>query len=253
MKYVVIITLLFGAFVSYSQPNKYKKGQSQEQMNLQKDADWKLAIELIGQLKDGAILVALDFKKKEIAYFEKYENIKEATKIREEQQEINLQIMHSFDSLFTYCEVYFFDSDDLRHFVNKQIDSIKFYNKQCQIDNSIALSQDFFLVGNFGHVEQISSSDSIYNSSKNSLSAFVLRDENLVQLRNPFPFYSQFHPLGSVKKRYNMPVRKLQNRLESYEQDGITRYNRRETRRVKRRAKLKAKRNKKESSQAKNQ
>ncbi|MBL1279839.1 MAG: hypothetical protein COA33_006190 [Fluviicola sp.] len=244
MKNFILLFCLVFSTLSFSQTKKYKRAETQEKANLQKDADWKTALGTIKKLKNGAILVALDFKKEKIAYFEKYENTKEANKIRSERLLANQQIINSFDSLFTFCMVYFFDVEDLHYFVNGHADSVTYYNPNLKLDPAITVQEDFFLVGNFGHVEQLYSKDSagnwVYYSSKNSISAFVLRDQSLVQLRNPFPFYSPYHSLGLVKKRYNMPIRKFQAGLEAFEKNGVVIYMRREKRRVKRRAKIKA-------------
>ena len=48
------------------------------------------------------------------------------------------------------------------------------------------------------------------------MSAFVIRDINFKQLRSPFPYYTRFHPLVKSSQRYNLPVRKMNKKLNEF-------------------------------------
>ena len=245
MKYTLLIVTVILTTLSFSQEEN-RKNKVLESERLQIDANWKEAISNIQNLKKGTLLVALDFKAKKVAYYKKYNNTKAATKLAAKQLEINRNIIHSIDSLYTFSKVLYFNVDDLLKVKEKKFEEIIFYNAQGEQDATIKITNDFFLVGSFSTVSENYEEDATY-ATKNSVNAFVLWDENLQQLKRPFPYYSTYHPNYFVSKRYMKPTRRLQENLELFEKGGEAKYNKREKRRAEKRARL-AKKN-----QAKNQ
>ncbi|HIP31696.1 MAG TPA: hypothetical protein EYG86_02940 [Crocinitomicaceae bacterium] len=242
----MIKTFLPFLFLVISIASFSQKATTLEQQNLQIDTNWKEAMTNIHKLKTGTLLVALDFKAKKVAYYNKYNNTKAANKLETQQLEINRNIIHSIDSLYTFSKVLYFNVDDLRKVKEKKLKEITFYNSLGEKDASMKLSTDFFLVGSFSTVSENYEEEATY-AAKNSVNAFVLLDENLKQLKRPFPYYSTYHPNYFVSKRYLKPTRRLQENLELFEKGGEVKYNKREKRRAEKRARL-AKKN-----QAKNQ
>ena len=247
----LFLTLIFAStcILSFSQIEN-KKNQTIENQQLQKDADWKDAIEKIEQLKNGALLVALDYQQKKIAYYEKFNNNKAAEKLRVKQQQINAYIIHAIDSLYSFSKVYYVDFESLTKIQDNNFDEVVFYNSEGKQDASIKFNGGFFLVGFFGHVEEPKDAlleGEVQYGTKNSMSAFVLHDATLKQLKRPFPYYSKYFEKGNVKKRYNLPIRHLQEYLEDFASKGNVKYSKREKRRAEKRERRAKKR------QAKNQ
>ncbi len=202
------ILLLF--FVGHSQTNPtlkdYKKDREQEQKVAQKN---------ILLMKEGVLLVRLDFKRKEIEYYEKYNNVKAAKKLKKKQQVLNQYIIHSFDSLFHFCPVYFFSSADSRKVLDGKMTDIIFYNNRCEPDTTIKWMENSFFIAEFGRIE---GDTTLSESSKLSAAALVIRDNKFQQLRDPFPYFSIYHEWGIKKKKYRMPVRKMNESLTIYYQ-----------------------------------
>jgi len=197
--------LSFGAF-SQTTPTikEHKKDRAQER---------KIAEENILLMKEGVLLVRLDFKQKEIAYFEKYGNPKEANKIKEKQEIINQYIIDSFDSLFQFCPVYFFSNKDSRSVLEGRMDEVVFFNLQCKPDSSIKWKNEPFFIAEFGRIE---GDTTLEDRSKFSAAALIIRSPNFKQLRDPFPYYSIYHEWGIKKKKFRMPTRRMSENLEAF-------------------------------------
>ena len=204
--YLLVLPFLsFGAF-SQTDPaiKTYKKERTQER---------KVAEENILLMKEGVLLVRLDFKRKEIAYFEKYGNTKEANKIKKKQAEINQYIINSFDSLFQFCPVYFFSTKDSRNVLEGRMDEMVFFNMQCEPDSSIKWKETSFFIAEFGRIE---GDTTLEEGSKFSAAALIIRNSNFKQLRDPFPYYSIYHEWGDKKKKFLQPTRRMNKNLDAF-------------------------------------
>jgi len=193
---------------SFSQTNPtikdHKKDRAQET---------KVAHENILLMKEGVLLVRLNFKTKEVTYFEKYNNTKEAIKIKNTQQLLNQYIIDAFDSLFVFCPVYFFGEKNSRNVLEGKMDSVVFYNLECLPDSTIKWKGESFFIAEFGRIE---GGESLDERSKFSAAALVIRDAKFQQLRGPFPYYSIYHEWGVKKKKFRMPTRRMTESLEAY-------------------------------------
>ena len=193
----------------------------------------KAAKKAIRELRTGVLLVRLNFNEKEIAYFEKYQNHTEANKIRTKNLQSNSAIIEAFTKNFDFCPVYFFSMSDSRKIVEGKLDSVIYYNASCVADSSIRPKASTYLIAEFGAIEQdtmyyykgslpdASKSDgknnnSYYGGDKNPISALVIRNRDFYQLREPFPYYVNYAPHGSIARRYNIPVGKLNKKLKFY-------------------------------------
>jgi hypothetical protein len=172
----------------------------------------------INELKNGILLVRLDYKTKEIAYYEKYNNLTEANKIREKQASVNKEIMNAFQLYYSFSPVYYFSMEDSRKLLDEQYDEIQLLNAFGIVDTLVDLRQQPFFVAEFGFANQgLSTSDTGEQyATKMTINALVIRDHKLVELAEPFPYHVKYNLTSSAKKRYLNPVKKWQVRLDVF-------------------------------------
>jgi len=228
MRYITSFILLFIVSLTFAQERATVPGLIDHRKQRQAAAEKNIIA-----LKEGVLLVRLNFQKQKIAYFEKYNNTKEVAKIKEKALKVNTEIIDAFNTYFKFCKVYFFAMDDSRKVLDGKLDEVSFYNKDGVEDPSIKYTGDNFFVGEFGYIEQDTTSyykgstpstnndkdpegKTYYGGSKNNKSAFVIRDRNFIQLRDPFPYYVGYKYFGTLKSRYRSPIRKLNEKLVSY-------------------------------------
>lgn len=181
------------------------------------------------ELKSGVLLVRLDLKKQEIAYYEKYNNQKEADKIRAKGLKENTAIISAFKMYFDFCPLYFFDAGDSHAVLAGDFSKVSFYNAQAEIDTTIRLIEPQFFIAEFGYLERDRSpisqavngeldwegktEDDVAKEKKNAL---VIRDSKFVQLKEPFPYYVGYNYYGFVNQIYQLPVQRIQEMLDNY-------------------------------------
>ena len=227
MKYLLSLIFLVGLGVSAQERAKIKDNIAYRK--LQKE----VAEESIVNLKEGTLLVRLNMRQKEIAYYEKYGNTKGADKTRKRQLKQNMQITKGFSEHFNFCNVLYFAMEDSRFLLEGKIDSVKFYNSSLSVVDSLNLSPENYFIGEFGVVESdtvfyykgttpdpgsVNNPEGVsyYGDQKNSLPALIIRNKDFYQLKDPFPYYAGYNPGGNVNKRYANAIRKLNLRLENY-------------------------------------
>ena len=180
-------------------------------------------------LRNGALLVRLNFAKSEIEYYEKYENGKAAQKTREKSLKENTAIINAFTTYFDFCKVYFFDRRDSHAVLEKNFDQVIFYNLDAVPDTTIKLESENYYIAEFGLVEQDRSKISrALNSEldwegkaeedvpKDEKNALVIRDKTFEQLSDPFPYSVGYNYYGLVKYIYQLPVQRMQEMLDNY-------------------------------------
>lgn len=227
MKYLLSIVFLIGLSVSAQERAKIKDNIAYRK--LQK----AVAEESILKLKDGTLLVRLNMRQKEIAYYEKYGNTKGADKTRKKQLKQNTQITKGFSEHFNFCNVYFFAMEDSRLLLEGKVDSVKFYNPSLSVVDTLKLDPNNYFISEFGIVESdtvfyykgttpdpgsVNNPEGVsyYGDQKNSLPALIIRNKDFYQLKDPFPYYAGYNPGGNVNKRYANAIRKLNQRLNDY-------------------------------------
>jgi hypothetical protein len=171
------------------------------------------AIKQITELKDATLFVRLDFDQKQVDYYTKYENFEEAEKVKVKAQERNTNIVDAFKTHYDFCPVVYFRSEDSRHLLKGEMDSVAFYNVDGEIDVNIQIDGMYF-IAEFGNVEPDELNSS--GDTKTSKPALVIRDQQFNQLRDPFPYFHGYLPQGSVKKRYRTPVKKWTEKLHAF-------------------------------------
>ncbi len=228
MRYIFLFSFLLSATVVVGQEratiSKLKEDRQKRKTAARKN---------INELKEGVLLVRLDFDKDKIAYFEKYNNEKEVRRLKEKAENVNSQIIDAFRTYFKFCEVYFFAMDDSRRLLEENFSEISFMDTSGALIPVPNLAERNYFIGEFTYIDQDTttyyssstpSTNSInnpegvtyYGGTKNNRSAFVIRDRKFVQLREPFPYFSAYKPFGPVKKRYRRPVMELEEKLQKY-------------------------------------
>ena len=228
MRYFIFIFLF-----SYAMPVIGQERAKIATLKKAKEDRKSAAQENISKLKDGTLLVRLDFDKQKVNYFEKYKNFKEAEKVRAKAYKVNIEIIEAFRTNYKFSKVYYFAMDDSRKILEGKLDEVVFYDTMGVEDLSIRVENTDYFIAEFTYIEQDTSQyysgstpstnntnnpDGVayYGGSKNNRSALVIRDKHFVQLREPFPYFAAYRHFGMVSKRYREPVRRLEEKLVKY-------------------------------------
>tara|TARA_B110000977_G_scaffold111268_1_gene144391 strand:+ start:18183 stop:18851 length:669 start_codon:yes stop_codon:yes gene_type:complete len=217
MKNIIIILLLILPFSFFSQ-------------NQKKQEAIEIAQNQIQQLKSGVLLVKLYNKKNVIAALETKGMASRANAVKDKQESLNKEIISSFIN-FTFCEVYFFFSDNSSYILSKEYSKVELYTDSGIKKDALSIGSNFY-VADFGVLknENATSSDNDEsnktgrtkvkkyrggNSNTNKKCMF-LRDSDLKQLKRPFPYTVWFHPTPIKKLSYRQVVEQMNNQLKEF-------------------------------------
>lgn len=224
-KFVAFLPL-FIAFSSFSQDRATRDRLERDRKICEAFAETS-----IQELKDGVLLVRLNFRQKQIDYLMDRDT-SEARKVREKALSTNKKITTAFKDLYDFSTVYFFQSTDSKHVRNQSFDSITFYDYDLNPVNVPNLDLDNYLIGEFGRIKQDTahyySGDRIhtqhskdktkvyYGGSKNGREAFIIMDRKFQQIQKPFPYFSSLQPFMAEKGRYRKSLDALNGQLKRY-------------------------------------
>ena len=187
-----------------------------------------LSRQQIKDLHNGVLLVRLKTKKPSIDALRKAGKTKMADQLQMEQEDLNKEIIREFRSEFKFCPTYFFFSEYSPQVRDKRFDKVVFLNSLLQPDSNIKFTGQKFLTAEFGNVEQDTAKFSAgqydindangyqkknaqYGSSNMGFGALVIRSDQFIQLKKPFPYYAR--TLASVAfRRTTKQVVKLMNK-----------------------------------------
>jgi hypothetical protein len=217
MKNTIITLLLILTFSFFAQSQK-----KQERL--------EVAQNQIHQLKSGVLLVRLYNKKNVIAALETKGMERRAKAVKDKQKSINKEIITSFKN-FTFCEVYFFFSDNSSLLSTKDYSKVELFT-ELGIKKEKILEGPNFFVADFGVLKNENSTNSDKDGSNKSGRTKVkkykggtsntekrcmfLRDRNLRQLKRPFPYTVWFHPTPIKKRSYKQVVERMDNQLKEF-------------------------------------
>lgn len=151
------------------------------------------AIYCINKLKDGALLVRLKSRTKSAELYRSHGAAEVADRMLAEQRAENLLIANAFRKNFNFCKLYFFSSDNTDDLKNGKRSGY-FLNDSLQVDTSIHLNEEFYMIAEFGPLEEESfefpqegghPTSNLVNGNERYL---VVRDNYFVQMRPPFPY-----------------------------------------------------------------
>lgn len=196
-------------------------GQNTERIEAKKKAE-EAAKTHLSQLKSGVLLVRLDDKKKEIDYYLKYDNVTEANRIREQLDKTNTHIRLAFTKYFKMCPVYYFNMSDTRLILEKKYEQLKLYDGFGQLVKQLDLEKQPFFIAEFGvaNQDEVTNDEHVNDSDytqRMAVSALVIRTSEMLELRDPFPYFVRYNVMGSVKTKYLGPVKKIHEQLLEFE------------------------------------
>lgn len=210
LTFLLVLTTLFAALAQadaeYS--DKYRKWKVQYSENS------------ILQLKDGALLVRLKTRAEAIKLYRESGQDYVADRMDQNQFEENREIVKAFLNNFNFCKVYFFFKEDTEKLDSGETSGY-FLDDRLKRDSSIVLSQDFYMIAEYGPVEAESyvipgdtSATAQYVNSAAIERGLVVKDANYWQMAEPFPYYVR----GTIEKYIGKQVSNLNAKLHNYYQ-----------------------------------
>lgn len=186
----------------------------------------KEASEQIKLLSNSVILFRLDSKSEQIAYYEKYNNIHAAEKLKAQTRTFNLKVIQCFRKSFSFCPVYFFEDIHSNALVAGEIDKVVFYNDSLIPDASLKIppGTTYFIAEHsvtrdedgdqFRSDSYITSDTSgtvkktrYYDDGNLGVQALVLMDSKFNQLQRPFPYYHKLATMNISSSRLNVKIK----------------------------------------------
>jgi hypothetical protein len=166
----------------------------------------ELAMEEIKSLKKGALIVRLKTSDKSVDAYRKAGQEELAQKITEQREAENLKLVEAFKYYFKFCKVYFIYARNTDELLKRKPGI--FLNEKLRPDTSIRLTENYFLIAEYGSYTQNERTDDFHYSgvyktepsnSTASTSALVILDTSLNQLQEPFPFYEPVYLSAFIK------------------------------------------------------
>ena len=184
------------------------------------------AAQQIRELKQGTLIVLLDFRTKTQKTYRDNGLNDIADRIQAEQLKFNRELVQAIRESYHFSHFLFLRKEDFSEAVRSRSGGM-FLNNELQPDTGIKLRDSFIYLLDFGYVYQNSESYSpasdAANAKNNQAAAgnttpsvsecFIIKDSLLNQLVDPFPFY--------VRKKFNLTkaVSRLNDRLETFYND----------------------------------
>lgn len=184
----------------------------------------------INQLKDGALLVRLQTRKNSITALRKTGKDKLADEMERTQRNYNVKVVSAFRKNFNFCPTYFFFSDYSQNIREGKFDKVVFLSDSLLADTTIKFNASNFLTAEFGTIEQDTAkyfSHTSYEPDQNwslksnanycagpdmGFEALIVKSDQLVQLRRPFPYYVRTYGSRSLNKT----IKKLNIKLHRF-------------------------------------
>ena len=190
------------------------------------------AEQAIQDLKNGALIVRLQSKNNKIQKLEeliaspevsasKKEQLrKELTATIDDRNRYNIELVTAITDLYSFSQVYFMYDTASISLKNGTRNGI-FLNANMEYDPGITLKEDHFFVLRTGTTD---------SSTTTGLSALVIMDDKLKDMKRPFPYYVRinsvkrlfvriFNPKKIVRKDAKEVVAKLDSQLKQYYKD----------------------------------
>ncbi len=191
----------------------------------------KRAIVQIKRLKEGALLIRLFDRTKQIDFLNKQgksQAVIQAYKDKIEKE--NNEIIEAFTQKFTFCSVYFFYAKDTKHVKNRNFQNVNFVGSvNTNKDN---LSEGCFYTADISEarIDTLThfisynvrdENDNIFEKrgkkSRLNYEALVIRSDKFIDLLTPFPYSVRtYKDLPVFKRSVSKTVERLNSRLESF-------------------------------------
>ncbi|MFM2286636.1 MAG: hypothetical protein RLZZ543_2133 [Bacteroidota bacterium] len=243
LRITLLASFLFVSAMTYGQTSNssldtLKKTPTKEKKNGFRKQRRGLSIAQINQLKDGALLVRLHTKKNSIAALRKIGKDKLADEMEARQRNYNLQIVSAFKRNFNFCPTYFFFSDYSQSIRERRFDKVIFLSDSLVPDTTIRFNKANFLTAEFGNIEQdtakhisyyshepngnLSSkrSENYYGGPNIGFGALVIKSDQLIHLRRPFPYYIRTFDSLPIRRSSSKTVKKMNKKLFKFYDKG---------------------------------
>lgn len=151
------------------------------------------AYSYLDQLHNGFLLVRLSNKTESINALRKGGNHEDAEELEREQRKKNLEIVKAFKQAYTFSPVYFIWTDS-SHLIleNEKPSAFPLLNENLEVDKNITAPDDTYLVGDFSRTSSentVTVGNDGTPRTNMEFPAFVVRNRQLVQIAEPFPYY----------------------------------------------------------------
>lgn len=221
-----ILTLFFAFLFSFS-----ALAQQEDEADIKNRT--VRAIVQVRRLKQGALLVRLFEREKQIALLQKQgksASVIQAYKDKIDKQ--NNEIMEAFKTNFKFCPVYFFYAKDSEHVKNRDFKNVHFIDQSGE-DLNKTLTNSYFYTADLSEIRVDTISyvtgysynhekrDGIdYSKGKKSVTNYesiVIRSEEFVDLLTPFPYSTRtYKDLPLFTRSIARTVSKLNLKLERF-------------------------------------
>ncbi len=223
----LIILLSSSIGLSQNKTKKAKNGITRKQVIEQSKQQIK-------QLQNGALLVRLKTRKKSITALRKGGQNNKADKIEKKQAKYNMEIVNGFKTEFDFCPTYFFYSNYSQEAIDGQFEKVQFLNDSLQYDSTITFNYTKYLTAEFGIIEQDTTryidgyyhvkdgengleKQEKYNGGTNmTFGALIIKSEQFVQLRKPFPYYSRTLYSVPLRRSPKLVIRTMNTKLHGF-------------------------------------
>jgi hypothetical protein len=202
LKHLVVLV----AILIISQPVFCQKGPktADEDATIEKHAkttpsNLQLAKFEINDVKKRGIIIRLKTNKDRIAAYRKSGNAKVADKMEQDAMQTNYELMDAFVTHWTYCPVYFMESQYTSTLMQHDTLIAKTYD--LERDTAIYMNRDSFYLADYGTLmenEPPSENTNIKDLNKTEESnnpvsegCLVVKDSRLMQLQYPFPYFTK--------------------------------------------------------------
>ena len=171
-----------------------------------------IANKAIKDLKDGALVVRLKSKSNKISKLEELiasPDVKESSKNKlrkelkttiEERNKYNVELVKAMSELYTFSKVYYMYDTHSKALKNGTRSGI-FLNENLEEDPKITLRGEHFFVLKTGTTD---------SESTTGLEALIIMDNQLVDLKRPFPYYVRINSIGRLFVRIFNPKKLVQ-------------------------------------------
>lgn len=227
-KLILSLFILLTSTIGLSQDDTDKKQKTNARANSR-----VVAKQQIQEMHTGVLLVRLKTRQKSIAALRSSGRDKKADKIERKQAKFNVDIVKGFKENFDFCPTYFFYSHHSQAVLDGEFDSVEFLNDSLQYDSTITINNTSIYTAEFGLIEQdtaqyqngyeyVPGEDGLekqtqYNGGANmSFEALIIKNDQFIQLRKPFPYYSR--TLGSVplKRKPKLVIGQMNAQLHRF-------------------------------------
>lgn len=191
----------------------------------------RAAAAYIEDLHQGALLVRLSTRYTTVEALRARGFTQRAASLENSQRKKNREIIAAFREGFDFSPVYFFPSQCSKSVRERQWDKVVFMNDSAYNDSSIHFDTQPYLIAEFANIEAdttryfsgyylaideqgLERRESYRTGPRMGFEALVIRNNDFVQIADPFPYYERTWPL--LGRKPDVVVKRMNKRLHLY-------------------------------------